>query len=236
MLNAPLSDHRIWPRLLGEATAIVLSILLAFSIDAWWDRQIERREESRVVAALRDDFAVNVTDLTERYDVLEVRIQQLSRLRVLLESAGTCSEVQVPNELLLTLLTGSGTIDLRMGTLDAMIGAGRLDQLSDPRLRELLSSWPRLVSDVRTDQMQRRDWLYSELIPLMGQHGDYSHIFEVSPSDDLRAGSSPVACLAGIRTMVSVRRAMEQWTHQDMGPLLETTVKIADLLNARGAP
>lgn len=167
--------------------------------------------------------------------MLAVRIEQMSALRDLLQPPGGCAEAQVPNELLHTLLTGSGTIDLRMGTLDAMIGAGRLDQLSDPRLRELLSSWPRLVSDVRTDQLQRREWLYSEFIPLMAQHGDYSHVFAVSPYDTLSPGETPVACLVELRTMVSVRQAMEQWTHQDMGPLLDTTSRIADLLDARGA-
>ncbi len=48
-----------WKRISAETAAIVVSILLAFSIDAWWDswRDIER--ESMLLATLDHDFEQN---------------------------------------------------------------------------------------------------------------------------------------------------------------------------------
>lgn len=31
-----------WPTILAEAAAIIVSILLAFAIDAWWDARADR--------------------------------------------------------------------------------------------------------------------------------------------------------------------------------------------------
>ena len=51
-----------WNRLLIEGLVIVVSILLAFAIDAWWDQQREARDAedqvARVVAELRANIAI----------------------------------------------------------------------------------------------------------------------------------------------------------------------------------
>lgn len=45
-----------WKRLAVEATAIVVSILLAFAIDAWWEERRERQAEITLLERLRTDF------------------------------------------------------------------------------------------------------------------------------------------------------------------------------------
>ena len=45
--------------LLAEGLLIVVSILVAFSIDAWWQERQDRVEEKRILNALRDEFLVN---------------------------------------------------------------------------------------------------------------------------------------------------------------------------------
>ncbi len=51
-----------WLRLAAEALLIVVSILLAFGIDAWWDARQDRVAELRVLRNLRDEF-VQTRDL-----------------------------------------------------------------------------------------------------------------------------------------------------------------------------
>ena len=48
-----------WKRLSVEAAAIVASILLAFSIDAWWAEQKDRRAESEILSRLHEEFTLN---------------------------------------------------------------------------------------------------------------------------------------------------------------------------------
>ena len=47
-----------WKRLSVEAAAIVVSILLAFAIDAWWEERLERKEEAEQLVRLHAEFAV----------------------------------------------------------------------------------------------------------------------------------------------------------------------------------
>jgi hypothetical protein len=52
-----------WKRLSVEAAAIVTSILLAFSIDAWWENRLERIEELRILDTLRAEFLSNIESI-----------------------------------------------------------------------------------------------------------------------------------------------------------------------------
>ncbi len=47
-----------WPRILAEGVAIVLSILLAFGIQAWWEG-VQEREEEQVALAVVGKIVTN---------------------------------------------------------------------------------------------------------------------------------------------------------------------------------
>ena len=51
-----------WLRISGEGAVIVGSILLAFAIDAAWERSQERGQEIRVLEALLTEFETNRTN------------------------------------------------------------------------------------------------------------------------------------------------------------------------------
>ena len=48
-----------WPRILAEGAAIIVSILLAFSIEAWWDR----RQEFEIETTYRQDLLVEMREV-----------------------------------------------------------------------------------------------------------------------------------------------------------------------------
>jgi hypothetical protein len=52
----PSQPRSRWSRLLLESIAIVLSILLAFAIDAGWDERQDRRAEEEILRALSVEF------------------------------------------------------------------------------------------------------------------------------------------------------------------------------------
>ena len=53
-----------WKRLAVEAAAIVVSILLAFGIDAWWDARNDVVEEREILIGLEIEYV----DLRARLD------------------------------------------------------------------------------------------------------------------------------------------------------------------------
>jgi hypothetical protein len=52
--------------LLTEAVLIVASILLAFTLDSWWDERKERVEETEILQGLQEEFLQNRATLNFR--------------------------------------------------------------------------------------------------------------------------------------------------------------------------
>ena len=53
-----------WPRIFAEGVAIIISILLAFWIQAWWEGQQERGDERIVLQSLLDDLNQKIVENT----------------------------------------------------------------------------------------------------------------------------------------------------------------------------
>lgn len=70
-------------RLIIEGIAVVLSILLAFAIDAWWDEQKERSEEREVIESLYVEFEANRDEAESVISILENDIQSVMTLQQL---------------------------------------------------------------------------------------------------------------------------------------------------------
>ena len=58
-----------WARLSAEAAAIVLSILVAFAIDAWWNRTQEERRLVATLETLEAGFAEHLRLVGENYEI-----------------------------------------------------------------------------------------------------------------------------------------------------------------------
>lgn len=71
-------NRRGWRDLGLEGVVIVVSILLAFALDAWWDSRGQRREEIQVLENLRADFQVAGSQL-DRYLILNEIETSLNR-------------------------------------------------------------------------------------------------------------------------------------------------------------
>ncbi len=52
-----------WLRVAAESLVIIVSILLAFGIDAWWERHQNRQEEVQALLDLRGDLTTDSADL-----------------------------------------------------------------------------------------------------------------------------------------------------------------------------
>ena len=135
-----------WLRVLVEGVVIVLSILLAFGIDAWWDRQIDRREETESLDALRSDFLGTVEELNRTAVLHRGRLAAASTL---LSTPEAALRALGPDSLGY-LVSRSGwrtTIDPPVATLSGLIASGQLSLISDKLLRAKLAQWNGLLDD-----------------------------------------------------------------------------------------
>lgn len=135
-----------WNRLAVEAAAIVASILLAFAIDAWWDERQERAEEREVLESLHVEFEANRDEAAYVISFHGRVIRSVAMLMEMREDEILTLPVKEVEELLGSL--GSPrTFDAVRGSVDALIGSGKLGILRDRELRESLTTFVNIVDD-----------------------------------------------------------------------------------------
>lgn len=129
-----------WQTIAVEAVAIVLSILLAFAIDAWWTEKKDRDVEHAALNALRTDFAASREQLAEVLRSLGDGRSSFARF----QSATPAELTEINPDAVRRILAGlvkNHTFDPVTATLDALANDGRLGLISDPQLLGRLSQW-----------------------------------------------------------------------------------------------
>lgn len=170
------------PRVLIEMLVVVASILIAFSLDAWWSKRATERTETAHLRALRSDFEQNVSRLKVHIE-REERIADASRRLLLVAiSPNTLSpEDSVSN--LLGQVFNSGRFDPVMGAYEAVVNSGGLAQVRDDSLRLALADFASLLDGRYHERFS--DELYFDFI--RGFEGQLGFSAAVLASDSLAA-------------------------------------------------
>jgi hypothetical protein len=156
-----------WLRVFVEGVVIVVSILLAFGIEAWWDGVQEAERRQALLRGLASDFEAAATDL-DRVAHMHRRVLDSAERLLLLTNAGEASpSLRATVDSLLTEVIFKATYDPPMGTLDALIGSGELEVLGDADLVGQLTRWPALVEDLTEDEDAGVDHYWSDLGPYL---------------------------------------------------------------------
>jgi hypothetical protein len=125
-------------RVVGEGLLIVVSILLAFAIDAWWDGQIERREEQEILSALAADFSNTRETVLHTTALYEQARDSTYRLLGLMEEDLSL----VPSSELFTLIRwslGAWSFEPRIPTYSRIVNSGSLGLIRSDALRNQMA-------------------------------------------------------------------------------------------------
>ena len=134
-----------WRKRIAEAVVIVLSILAAFAIDAWWDSATEQRRAAAEVSSLRSEFEAVDQEL----------IRAGNELTKALDATVTLARLAGPNPkpmsadsfgLLLTWSLTVNAVELPTGALANILSSGDLPILNDIELQKNLASWSSIAN------------------------------------------------------------------------------------------
>ncbi len=155
-----------WKRLLVEGVAVVVSILLAFWIDAWWDSQKNVAEEREILVGLEAEFM----DLRARLDSLSKFNHEGTALieEYLSDSVGEMSPNSIEQLFVFVYLVN--VLD-QGGALDALLASGRLEKVAARDIRARLAKWPDWLEDMHTNDLSFRDYAFREILPFLTRHG-----------------------------------------------------------------
>lgn len=230
-----------WPRIVGEVVAIVVSILLAFAIDAWWDERALRIEEQQVLEGLNEEFLYVQELLTEH---LDVHLEDLAVLKSFLLAAdsGNIDDAGPIVDAVVLVLLSPMTTDLGSGTLDALLSSGRIEILRSRTLRAKLASWEGVIGEVWDDQALQASSVFASHIPYLLAEGvpagssmhqwyDEWPLTRRSPSDD----PEMVAQLLGdetLREMVALSYGFKRHTTEEFNIALAAVDEILQEIGA----
>ncbi len=145
-MEQPLHRFRY---LAAESAMIILSILAAFALDAWWDGLQEREAEQAHLAALQADFLETSARLavTEQHEM-----GVISNARRLLGIEDEPVPAGRTLDVMFFEVWSLPALEPVNGAVEDLISSGQLRLIHDERLRSALAAWN---SDV--EQYQRRE-------------------------------------------------------------------------------
>lgn len=123
-------------KLVAELAVIVAGVLIAFAVDAWWERVQNQELEKQVLQSLADELAEvseSASALIERNDQIIEQAQQVTQ-----ENTAQLKELSI---LQIAKLFASVPYDLRLRTYDELNSTGQFHVLSDREFRLLLTEF-----------------------------------------------------------------------------------------------
>jgi hypothetical protein len=138
-----------WPRIAVEGAAIIASILLAFSIDAWWGNRQQHNAEQVVLENLLEDLRDKQDLLNEMNRYSQAIVESIE---VLLR-VGAGSQEKPDNEMIDRLIGDtwweSNDALWESAPMNLLVAGGNLSLITNPRLVQELASLRVAINGVR---------------------------------------------------------------------------------------
>lgn len=157
-------DRKLSARLLVESLVIVVSILAAFALDRWWESVRARAEEQQVLEALNAEFRAARDQLEGTLALHQRILHSVTFVREELDKAvrDGAPFVVLPDTAL-ALLYIPPTTQLRLGTLDGLVGSAHLGVIRDGELRSTLAAWGSTLDELTEEEWASRQYVNTEL-------------------------------------------------------------------------
>ena len=148
-----------WQRLLVEAAAIVISIIIAFAIDAWWDVRQERQAEFDYLIALQKDFSETRESLENQVDRVSSLFSQVDQV---LGVIADTESAKLPDSF--SSMVGAAYVIPRpvtvTGTYEDMVNSGNLQLIRNQELRLAMAKFMSIleIMNFRSDLSLQTFW------------------------------------------------------------------------------
>ena len=175
-----LTDGRTAAKLALEGLVVVVSILIAFALDAWWDERQLEQETAEDLAIVEYELAENIRLVQITMDIMNQVVAASRELVAQLKAHPDSDTVDVADNVLFWSLFSHPTFDPSLGGTDAWIATGRLQGLKSAELRQRLASVRGKVADVVEEQRIAREISVQQIYPLVkNQVGDLELIEDI---------------------------------------------------------
>lgn len=168
-----------WKRVGIEATAIIASILIAFSIEAWWSEQQEKDAERALLSSLREEFQVLQQDVDWRRKYNEgIRETGRQLLRASMALSDELDDQSIDRHLA-GLWYNQELAPYALPELTSAISSGDIALISNRQIRRVVASWPERLDRVRNTMQRDLDFFADRLMPFLSANVSLTQILAV---------------------------------------------------------
>lgn len=170
-------------RVAVEAFVIVVSILLAFGIDAWWDNRTQRRLETEYLEALRIELRNAQTEIGDDLAGQEELQDRLVRL---------LAQADVPADTLrrtIGMASFVNNIAPPTAVVNDLISSGRLHLIQSSVVREGLMRYRQMLEKIEVNERAHHEFVNTRFVPYLSSTIPLYGILTRTDSADLRSVS-----------------------------------------------
>ncbi len=149
-MTQPARPTRTLRSMLQEGGVIVISIMLAFALDALWEESKRGKEADLALDSLESECRLNLASCEEVYEYHFRQAARFSAFMTLPDEAILAMTEEEATEMTL-VFCGPRTFDPALGTTNSVISTGTFSILQDAQLRHELDTFLNLTDDTRED-------------------------------------------------------------------------------------
>jgi hypothetical protein len=160
-----------WKRIAIEATAIVVSILLAFAIDAWWEERRDRQAEIALLERLRTDFR----EIHAALAVVEEEHRAASEACLFFMNVAigdTLPPTPEVDRMVALVFLASRTFNPGSGAFAAFSGGDSSRLIRNQSLAYKLLAWPGLVEELQEEEGNLQKGVAERWTPYLASRAD----------------------------------------------------------------
>jgi hypothetical protein len=205
-----------WIRISIEAVAIVGSILIAFALDAWWDRSQARIESRERLAAVLEELESAAPAIEETLEIRTSLVENLVELRRRLTDIPPAQNVNVSDSLI-GPIQFTWVTEIRIANAQEFLSTDGSSVIGGRMLKQAMRSWLTAVEDVHDDEKQLRGFVSRDVRPFLRSR------FNLAAAQDRMAIEWTVGSTAE-----------SGFGHEPMDPVqisIETSVELLNLLS-----
>jgi len=178
-----------WLVLQGVAT--VVSILLAFGIDAWWAQRNAVAEKNVMLESVKVEM---LSDLTWVKSQCAYRKASLDSVEILLKSvaAGRYEDTERTLDQRLADMTWYSSLGFSTGAVNSLLSSGQAAAIEDPKLRALLAGYPAAVAWLSDLGRRDQETVFEVVTPFLSRN---ANLLQIS-NEGYRLGMPPDGDLA----------------------------------------
>ena len=228
-----------WKRIAAEAAAIVISILLAFAIDAWWSDRGDREAEQLLLKRLRADF------LELQADILFV-VQEHEEA-----SAACIALMNIPfgeavpetpefDHMVAIVFLTARTFNPGSGAVAAFLGGEGARLVRNQRLADRMLAWSGLLEELQEEEISLQKGVVERWVPFLSSRVSLGPYLATYPNLITEFLPGPVATPEprtplivdqGFLNQVLDRFKFQQIALRDIAPLHVAVDEILTLLD-----